>query len=843
MRNSRDEQKIVMNGFNPQPSMFAFFMNRTALHAIVIALTLAVQAGHASVAVANLPETAGTNAFYTANRAPLAPSPFVKLPIGSITPRGWLRHQLELERDGMTGRLKEVSPWLEFDKSAWTSTDGQGGAGWEEMPYWLKGYGDLGYVLGDRQIIAEAQKWIEAAMASQREDGWFGPRALLTSLNGKPDLWPHMVMLNALQSYYEFSGDPRVIEVMTRYLKWESTLPANAFGEGYWPKLRAGDNIESALWLYNRTGEPWLLDLAKRIHQGMARWDEGIVDWHNVNLAQGFRAGTVAWMVTRDPAHLASAEQNYTKLMSLYGQFPGGGFAGDENCREGFVDPRGGIETCGIVEFMHSFEMLMKITGDPVWVDRCEDIAFNSFPAAMTPDQKGLHYITCANQIQLDRENKSPGIQNGGTMFSYSPFAVYRCCQHNVSHGWPYYAENLWLATPDNGLCASLYAASEVRAHVGDGTVVTISEQTDYPFDEVIRFKVAVPKTVSFPLYLRVPRWCETASVQINGRNVQVKPRPLAFVVLEREWRDGDTITLQLPMKISTHDWVKNQNAVSVSRGPLSYSLVIEERWEKYGGHTGDWPEWEVFAETPWNYGLVLDKKAFSVIRKPGPIMAQPWTPENAPISLKARARKIPNWQADSHHMVAKLQPSPVRSGEPIEEVTLIPMGAARLRISMFPVIGNGPNAHDWIAPVQSRPSRYKASASHVFGGDTVEALGDGLEPRNSNDHDIPRMTWWPHLGTAEWVQYDFASPMKISRASVYWFDDAGNGQCRLPASWKILYRDGDQWREVANAKMPPIASNEFNHATFDTVQTTALRLEVQLRPDFSGGILEWQVK
>src|SRR6185295_3373783 len=159
------------------------------------------------IATLDLPLASGPNGFYVSNHAPLAPSPFVKLPIGSITPRGWLRQQLELERDGMIGRLKEVSPWLDFQKSAWANKEGKGERGWGEMPYWLKGYGDLGYVLRDDVIIAEAKKWIEAAMASQRENGWFGPRDLLTSLDGKPDLWPHMVMLNILQTYYEFSGD------------------------------------------------------------------------------------------------------------------------------------------------------------------------------------------------------------------------------------------------------------------------------------------------------------------------------------------------------------------------------------------------------------------------------------------------------------------------------------------------------------------------------------------------------------------------------------------------------------------------------------------------------------
>jgi hypothetical protein len=807
----------------------------------ILCLLVSVVAAVGQVTVVDRPVSTSTNSFYIGNRPPLAASPFYKLPIGSITPRGWLRHQLELERDGMTGHLEQISPWLDFAKSSWADPLGRGKYGWEELPYWLKGYGDLGYVLKDEAIKAEAKKWIGAVLATQRADGYFGPRELLTSLDGKPDLWPQMIMLNVLQSYYEEAGDPRVIELMNRYFKWENTLPASAFGEGYWPKLRFGDNLESIFWLYNRTGEPWLLDLARKINAGMARWDEDVVNWHNVNIAQGFRAGTVFSMLSQDPRQLASAERNYDKVFSTFGQFPGGGFVGDENSRPGYTDPRGGIETCGIVELMHSFEMLAKITGQPVWADRCEEIAFNSLPAALTADEKALHYITCANQIQLDRDNKSPEIQNSGTMISYSPFEVYRCCQHNVSHGWPYYAEELWLATSDNGLCASLYAACEVTAKAGDAAPVKITEETDYPFRDTVTFTFETGKPAKFPLYLRVPRWCDSAAVSVNGEAADVKGKPLAFIRLEREWRIGDTVTLRLPMKLAVRRWPKNQDAASVDYGPLSFSLAIKERFASYGTRNPNWPEWEVFPDSPWNYGLVLDEQnpasSFKLMQTAGPLAAQPFTPETAPIKLVATGRRIPNWQADANHVVGKLQPSPVKSDQPDEQITLIPMGAARLRLSMFPVIGSGPGAHDWPAPP------FKASASHCFEGDTLDALQDGLEPANSNDHNIPRFTWWDHRGAKEWVQLDFPQPKHVSSVEVYWFDDTGQGECRLPASWRLLQRDGREWKEVAEPSAMPTTADRWNALTFHPVDTSALRIEAQLQPGFSGGLLGWRVK
>jgi DUF1680 family protein len=795
--------------------------------------------------VDQIPSTTSTP-LYVTDRPPLLASPLVKLPIGSIEPRGWLRHQLELEASGMTGHLPEVSKWCTFEGNAWTDPQGKGTNGWEEVPYWLKGFGDLGYVLKDQRIIDEAKRWFDAIFAAQREDGWFGPEGLRTSSDHKhPDLWPNMAVLNALQNYYEYSKDERVITLMQRYFKWEMNCPDDAFMKGYWPEMRTGDNMESVFWLYNRTGDRSLLDLAEKIQKHTPNWVSRLPMWHNVNLAQGFREPAEYFTLSHDPKQMYGTLHAYNTIMDLYGQVPGGGFGADENARKGFGDPRQGFETCGMVEYMHSFEMLTKITGDPIWSDRCEDVAFNDFPASMTPDLRALHYLTSPNSIRLDEKNHAPDIQNKGPMLAYSPSELqYRCCQHNHGMGWPYYAEELWLATSDQGLCASLYSASTVTAKVNGGAYVKIDETTDYPFSDSVQMKLSMAKPAEFPMYLRVPKWAEGATLQINGKAVESGSKPLSYLRISRTWSDGDTVELTLPMHVSVRVWEKNKNAVSVDYGPLTFSLAIDEQWKQYGG-SEKWPEFDVTAGTPWNYGLLLDMaepdQSFQVIHKPGPVDGQPFTAQTVPIELRGKARRIPNWQEDKLGMVGLLQESPVKSEEPIETIRMIPMGAARLRISEFPVIGHGDTAHDWTP--QPASAVFLASASHVNPTDSLDALQSALIPSSSADHGTERFTWWDHRGTSEWVQYDFKTPMNISSTEVYWFDDKSTGgHCRPPASWVVQYKDGEQWKNVENPSGYGVADDNFNQVSFAPVTTTALRLAVQLQDNASGGILSWRI-
>lgn len=800
----------------------------------------------ADVTVLDRPDPTAPITHYPANRPPLAPSPLVRLPIGAVRPEGWLRRQLELQADGFHGHLTEISPFLKKENNAWLSKEGIGDHGWEEAPYWLKGYLLCGYLLENDRMNRESQLWIEGILNSQQPDGWFGPdkgrSGLATDLKGREDLWPNMIAMFCLQGYFERTGDRRVPELMTKYFKYLAALPEDKFLVGYWPAMRGGDQLSSILWLYNLTGEPWLLELAQKTHRRTARWDQDLINLHNVNIAQAFREPATYWQLSKNADHLAATERVWIKVRQLYGQVPGGMFGGDENCRPGYDGPRQAIETCGTAEEMLSDGLLLAITGNPVWAERCENAAFNTYPAAYTPDYKALRYLTAPNQPQSDHVSKAPGIENGGNMYEMNPHS-HRCCQHNASHAWPYFTQHLWYAAPGNGLAAMLYAPCRVTAKVADGVEATITETTRYPFEETIAFAIALPRAARFPLLLRIPAWCAAARLSLNGQPLSGALAAGKLARLDREWRDGDKLTLTLPMQVRVKRWGTSRNFASVDRGPLTYALQIKENYRRHGG-TDAWPAWNIFPASPWNYGLLLGPdpaKDFEVARAAWPADHQPFRNESAPVRLTARAKRIPNWTLDSRGLVHELAPSPVRSAEPAERVTLIPMGAARLRIAAFPVIGDGPDAKEWPAP--KRPA-FRATASHCFESDTVDALSDGELPKHSNDHAITRFTWWPRKGGPEWVQYDFDPPRKVSGVQVYWFDDGSTGGgCRVPASWRVLYRAGTDWREVANAKADRPARDRFNRCAFDAVETSALRLEVQLQAEYSGGILEWKVE
>lgn len=639
--------------------------------------------------------TAERNVNYASNREPLMPQQFIKLPAGSIKPGGWLLTQLQLQKDGLNGHLGEISAWLQKEDNAWLKSGGKWG--WEEVPYWLRGYAGLSYLFEDKNMLDEAKIWIEAILNSQREDGNLGPYA---EVNGSQDFWPNMIALWILQSYYEYTGDKRVVDFMTRYFHFQLTVPDEHFLKSYWENSRGGDNLWSVVWLYNRTGDRKLLELAEKIHRNTANWCKAteLPNWHNVNVAQGCREPATYYLFAGDKKLLEASYNVQSLVRRAFGQVPGGMFGADENARIGFFDPRQGTETCGFAEQMASDEIMLLITGDPYWAENCEDIAFNSYPAAFMPDYKSLRYITAPNMVMSDSENHKPGIDNAGPFLAMNPFSS-RCCQHNHGFAWPYYAEHLILATPDNGAAAVLFNTCDASIKVADGKEIVIRETTDYPFDTRIGFVMEMKDDgVNFPFYIRIPKWTRNATVKVNGKDMDEDLQAGKYLCIDREWKNGDRVEVDFPMEVSVRTWQVNKNSISVDYGPLTLSLRITEKyveknsaetaiWDsqwQQGADASRWPSYEIYPESPWNYALQVGSVKLKERRKlqPG---RNPFTQSDVPLVFEAQGRQVPDWKIDEYKLCGVLPYEDVAKSDTCETLELIPMGAARLRISAFP--------------------------------------------------------------------------------------------------------------------------------------------------------------
>jgi hypothetical protein len=622
------------------------------------------------------------------NRAPLQQNAFDLLPLTSVMPKGWLLEQLRIQAQGLSGHLDEFWPDL-GSQSGWL---GGAGESWERGPYFLDGLVPLAYLTKDAALIAKVKKWMDWTLDHQQADGWIGP-------SKNRDWWPNYVMLKALIQYQEASGDARVIPVMERYFAYQAKhIDAHPLKE--WAIYRWHDEVLSILWLYNRNGDRNLLDLARKLHAQGHDWEAQFANFqtkekvtkqganlstHGVNNAMAMKAAPVWWLITGDKSDHDGVYQMLEQLDRYHGQ-PNGLFSADEHYAG--RDPSQGTELCAVVESMFSLENDLSILGDARFGDRLEKIAYNALPATLTHDMWAHQYDQQANQVMCSLANRR-WATNGpeSNIFGLEP--NFGCCTANMHQGWPKLAANLWMAAPGGGLAAVAYGPSEVTTTVQGGTAVTVEEQTDYPFRESISLTVKPAKSVVFPLLLRIPGWASNSTVKVNGQAL-TQGKAGSFQKIERLWKAGDVVEIRFPMEIRTSGWYNN--SVALERGPLVYSLKVGESWHRIK-QTGPATDWEVFPSTPWNYALVLDPgKAvgFSVTERA--VSKQPFSAEMAPVEIAAPARRLPEWQLVDDS-AGPLPVSPVISKRVEETVTLVPYGAAKLRITAFPYMLPGPVA------------------------------------------------------------------------------------------------------------------------------------------------------
>lgn len=632
--------------------------------------------------------------------------------LAEITPAGWLKQQLEHMQKGSTGHLDEIYDKLKND-NGWL-----GGAGdnWEETPYWLDGAVPLAWLLRDSILQKKVRRYIEWVIEHQRPSGYFGPITATEKKSGTisagncgdgEDWWPKMVMLKTLQQYYDATGDSSVIGFMQRYFTYQlnslSTCGLGRWTE--WSKARGVENMMIVCWLYSITHDSQLVKLFDLLQKDAYHWDEwfkgrgllmnaakiqddrGVMQRHSVNVAMGIKDPAIQYLRTNDQAHLKTLNTAFDDLMTLHG-LPMGIFSGDEDLHgNGLIQ---GTELCTIVETMFSLENAIRITGDVKYMDALERICFNALPAQTTTDYHYKQYFQLPNQVQVARGALAFSVtQSNGMSNVFGTRSGYTCCYTNMHQGWTKFAAQLWHRYQDKGIATFTYSPSQLKTEL-NGRELTITESTNYPFEDEIRFRVEVKDSLRFPWQLRIPSWCDKAEIFVNGKLMESAAGG-RLITIEREWKKNDELLLRLPMNILISRWPANSR--TVERGPIVYALKIRENWKK-GSHLEAGDYFSIFPGSAWNFALLQNQvgkpENFQVKIKPFSA-AFDWTQASAPVEILAKARSLPLWKMQDGILH---QPVCDRSGlyngpadSALKNITLIPYGCTKLRIVAFPVV------------------------------------------------------------------------------------------------------------------------------------------------------------
>lgn len=613
-----------------------------------------------------------------------------------IRPSGWLKKQLVIQAEGLSGHLDEI--WPDVRDSRWIGGTKEG---WERVPYWLDGFIPLAYLLDEDDLKRRAKKYIDAILERQQEDGWICPCA--QEERKTYDIWAAFLIGKVLVLYYDCTGDERIEPAVYRMLKSidKHIEHATIFD---WAATRWYEALISVYWMYERKPEDWLLQLAhklacegtdfKKLYQMLTydkRPEEKYWDYltHVVNQAMAIKSeGLYSRISGEEPG--AFAKEMINRLWKYHGTVTGH-FNGDE-CLSG-TSPVQGTELCGVVEAMYSYEHLISLTGDQFFADCLERLAFNALPATISPDMWTHQYDQMTNQVECIRIPKEEVhfVSNSGESHIFGLEPNFGCCTANFNQGWPKFCLSVFMQKEDGVAVTAL--APAVLHTVQKGVPVRAEVITGYPFRDTVEIKVEAEAPVSFTLGVRIPGFAGKAYV--NGAEAE----PGTFYEITREWgrESEEKITLQMEFETELVD--RPNNLKAVRRGPLVYSIAIQEKWQeikddevsiefnkkepvrKSVEHVYPYCDYEIYAGSPWNYAYT----SMPFAKEEKEIGKIPFSPEEPPVQMKIKAVQIP-WS--SKNGVCAEAPDSLEPLGSKEEITLIPYGCTDIRMTEVPYLG-----------------------------------------------------------------------------------------------------------------------------------------------------------
>lgn len=488
-----------------------------------------------------------------------------------------------------------------------------------------------------------------------------------------------------------------------------------------------------------------------------------------------------------------------------------GARGGHEGFGEEYVLPNlsAYCETCAAIANALWNHRMFLTYGDAKYIDVLERVIYNAFLSSVSMEGDKFFY-------------PNPLESHSGA--SRSPWFGCACCPSNVVRFIPSIPGYAY-AQPDNGLYICLFVGGSATVEL-DGRILRIKQETRYPWGGNVKITVEPEKpNQELTINVRIPGWArnqpvpsdlyrsirrsdEKVTLAVNGRLIPLDMHK-GFARIKRKWNAGDLIELHLPMpvrRVLAHDNVlDDEGRVALERGPIVYCA---EGIDNEDGHV---------------LNLLL--------------------PDHAELTSEYREDMLNGIvvvHGKAHVVKRRMDGKPMMMKEAVDFLAIpyyawCHRGRGQMAVWLARKVAA---AKPLPAPTIARTSRVTVS-----GGGAISALTDQLEPKSSDDHSNPFFHWWPRKGTLEWVQYNFAKGEEVSVAEVYWFDDTGIGECRVPKSWRILYKDGDEWKPGVNIEPYGVEKDKYNKVTFKKVKTNSLRLEVQFQDKWSAGIHEWSVR
>jgi len=651
---------------------------------------------------------------------------------------------------------------------------------------------------------------------------WIGDKRWVNEEILSHELYNAGHLYEAAVAHYQATGKHTLLNIAIK----NADLLVKTFGPGKIEEYPGHQIVEIGLSkMYRVTGNKQYLDLAKffldvRGPKGDAynQADKKVIDQHEaeghaVRAAYMYTGMADIAALTGNTQYLAAIDDIWSDVVTKKLYITGG--IGATGAGEAFGDAyqlpnmSAYAETCAAIGNVYWNNRMFLLHGDSKYIDVLERTLYNGLLSGVSLSGNRFFYPNpLASMFQHQR----------------SAWISCACCISNMTRFLPslpgyVYAKN------KNDLYINLFMSNSSNIKLTEGNV-NIVQQTDYPWKGKVDITVNPDKTGEFTLRIRIPGWAKQQPVpgdlyafmdkrsfpltlMINGQAKSFETEK-GYAVLKRTWKKGDKVSLLLPMeteKVLANQQVKDDRGrFAFERGPIVYCLEGPDNKDSLVQN------------------ILINKNAIADANYHADLLNGVDVISTEGKSAKRQLKTDSILQTDQ--MVKAIPYYAWANRGPSEMTVWIPYEASAVRPKPAPTIAS--------------TSKVSASLKNVR---MFAAIKDQYEPADSKDTNYPYLHWWPAKNTNEFVQYDFDAEHTVSESKVYWYDDGPWGGCRIPVSYKILYKKDGQWVPVKNTTPYTVSKDSFNVVTFEPVATTALRMEIQLPVDNSTGIHEWAVK